>query len=129
MTNIFSDQRSFMHLAGQSTEYRNLDQARLYLRLTEEEFHELKEAVELSDGVNAIKEACDILVVTTGFLHSLGIDVEKAWSIVHQGNMDKVTGESVEKRADGKVIKSPEWKAQHKREIHQKLEELVANGN
>lgn len=129
LADLFNDQRAFMRLAGQIIDKFDAKQSQLYLTLIEEEFHELKESVEKGDIVNSIKEACDLIVVTLGYLLSLGLrKAELAWIIVHKGNMDKVSGPSVEKRDDGKVVKSPEWKANHKQEIHNKLEELVNDG-
>jgi predicted HAD superfamily Cof-like phosphohydrolase len=49
----------------------------------------------------------DILVVSIGAIHSLGVDSEGAWNEVVRSNMSKIDKESgkVLKRDDGKVLK------------------------
>jgi predicted HAD superfamily Cof-like phosphohydrolase len=53
----------------------------------------------------------DILVVTTGAIHSMGADAEGAWKEVMQTNFAKIDSETgkVRKREDGKVLKPLGW--------------------
>ena len=121
------DQAKFMTACGQTVGTFNPTQARLYVRLVDEEAwetHIAKEKLwghdesnlptakqldakvaELTDGL------IDLIVVSLGALHSLGVDVNAAWDEVHRSNMAKVdphTGK-VERRADGKILKPEGW--------------------
>jgi predicted HAD superfamily Cof-like phosphohydrolase len=61
--------------------------------------------------VEQLDALIDILVVTTGALHSLGVNPEGAWKEVMRSNFDKIdsiTGR-VKKREDGKVLKPENW--------------------
>jgi predicted HAD superfamily Cof-like phosphohydrolase len=113
MTNPFRDQEKFMRACDQSVEDFNQDQFKLYLGLIEEEYKELKEAVNNHDQVETLDALIDILVVTIGAIHSAGYDAEGAWKEVMNTNfakIDKETGK-VRKREDGKVLKPLGWKA------------------
>lgn len=104
MKSIFEQQAEFMQACGQTTRVQNTQQFDLYTDLIEEEYGELIEARSKVETVDAL---LDIIVVSIGALHSLGIDVEACWNEVMRSNMSKVdpvTG-AVIKRADGKVIK------------------------
>jgi predicted HAD superfamily Cof-like phosphohydrolase len=113
MTNPFRDQEKFMRACDQSVEDFNQDQFKLYLGLIEEEYKELKEAVNNHDQVETLDALIDILVVTIGAIHSAGYDAEGAWKEVMNTNfakIDKETGK-VRKREDGKVLKPLGWAA------------------
>ena len=104
MTNPFADQRRFMEACDQTVSGYNEKQYELYKNLIREEFGELEEAENHVDALDAL---IDILVVTIGALHSLGVDSEGAWREVIRSNMSKVdpvTGKVI-KREDGKVLK------------------------
>jgi predicted HAD superfamily Cof-like phosphohydrolase len=117
---IFEDQREFMSLGGQSTDILNPEQAALYLILVKEEINEFLQTDNIPDS---IKEAVDILVVTAGYLISLGIDAQKAWDLVHATNLAKVEG-GVKKREDGKILKSEKYLAM-KAELMNNIEGLL----
>jgi predicted HAD superfamily Cof-like phosphohydrolase len=111
MTNPFRDQEKFMRACDQSVGDFNVDQFNLYTKLIEEEFKELKVAVDNVDRVETLDALVDIIVVTIGALHSMGADVEGAWKEVMNTNfakIDKETGK-VRKREDGKVLKPTGW--------------------
>jgi predicted HAD superfamily Cof-like phosphohydrolase len=111
MSDIFGDQKKFMRACGQTTDQVNQSQFKLYSDLIDEEVTELKEATESEDRVEQLDALIDILVVTTGALHSLGVNPEGAWKEVMRSNFDKVdpiTGR-VKKREDGKVLKPENW--------------------
>jgi len=105
MTNPFADQKKFMVACDQSVDAYNAKQFDLYVNLINEEFEELKAAG--GDKAEQLDALIDILVVTIGALHSLGVDSEGAWREVIRSNMSKVdpTTGKVIKREDGKVLK------------------------
>jgi len=74
----------------------------LRVRLIQEEFDELQEALSQRDPVAVAKELADLLYVVYGTAVSCGIDMEPVFREVHRSNMSKVGGH---KRADGKWVK------------------------
>jgi predicted HAD superfamily Cof-like phosphohydrolase len=111
MSDIFSDQRKFMRACGQTTDTYNEDQFRMYCDLIQEESQELIAAQTASDEVEQLDALIDIMVVTAGALHSLGVDADGAWKEVMRSNFAKVdprTGK-VTRREDGKVLKPEGW--------------------
>jgi len=109
MTDMIQDQRDFMYLGNQTTSLYNSEQLKLYENLIIEEVSELHDAITNEDKAEIIKEACDVLVVTLGLLLSMGIDVHKAWELVHRNNMSKVSNQDIiVKDVNGKIQKSPE---------------------
>jgi predicted HAD superfamily Cof-like phosphohydrolase len=111
MTNPFRDQEKFMRACDQTVEGWNQEQFKLYIKLIEEEFKELKEAINNNDMLETLDALEDILVVTIGAIHSAGFDGEGAWKEVMETNfakIDKETGK-VRKRGDGKVLKPIGW--------------------
>jgi predicted HAD superfamily Cof-like phosphohydrolase len=75
---------------------------RLRVRLIEEEFDELKEAMVGGDLAAVAKEMADLLYVVYGTAVSYGIDMDPVFREVHRSNMSKVGGY---KREDGKWVK------------------------
>lgn len=113
MTNLFRDQEKFMRACDQTVEGFNQEQFNLYIKLIEEEFKELKEAINNNDMLETLDALEDILVVTIGAIHSGGMDGEGGWKEVMKTNfakIDKDTGK-VRKREDGKVLKPTGWTA------------------
>jgi predicted HAD superfamily Cof-like phosphohydrolase len=109
--NPFRDQEKFMKACDQTVGEFNVEQFNLYTKLIEEEFKELKVAIDNVDRVETLDALVDIIVVTIGALHSMGADVEGAWHEVMSTNfakIDKDTGK-VRKREDGKVLKPVGW--------------------
>jgi predicted HAD superfamily Cof-like phosphohydrolase len=111
MTNPFRDQEKFMRACDQSVEGFNQPQFKLYLGLIEEEYKELKEAINNHDQLETLDALIDILVVTVGAIHSAGYDSEGAWKEVMQTNFAKIDRDTgkVRKREDGKVLKPLGW--------------------
>jgi predicted HAD superfamily Cof-like phosphohydrolase len=108
MANIFKDQEKFMQACDQTVGKFNEKQYELYCNLISEEFNELIASNTKQDDLDAL---IDILVVTVGALHSLGVDAEGAWNEVMRTNfakIDSATGK-VRKREDGKVLKPEGW--------------------
>ena len=74
----------------------------LRIRLIQEEFDELREALEGEDLSSIAKEMADLLYVVYGTAVSYGIDMDQVFREVHRSNMSKVGGY---KREDGKWVK------------------------
>lgn len=106
--NPFLDQQVFMLACGQTTGIENVEQYAMYHTLIKEEVQELEDSRTREDDVDAL---IDILVVTIGALHSIGVDAEGAWKEVVRSNMAKIDPETgmVKKREDGKVLKPEGW--------------------
>ena len=111
MTNPFQDQEKFMRACDQSVGYLNSNQFNLYLNLIKEEANELMDAVIANDTVEQLDALIDILVVTIGAIHSMGVDGEGAWNEVMRTNFAKINPDTgkVRKREDGKVLKADGW--------------------
>ena len=71
----------------------------LRVRLIQEEFDELKEALASDDLSSIAKEMADLLYVVYGTAVSYGIEMQPVFREVHRSNMSKVGGY---KREDGK---------------------------
>jgi predicted HAD superfamily Cof-like phosphohydrolase len=94
--NVFNDQRVFMEACNQSTGMFNRDQFNLYVDLIDKERQGLNEAIDYNDKVEMLDALLDIVVVTVGAMHSLGVDPEGGWDEVIRSNMSKIdpaTGE------------------------------------
>ena len=74
----------------------------LRVRLIQEEFDELKEALAAEDLSSIAKEMADLLYVVYGTAVSYGIDMDPIFREVHRSNLSKVGGY---KREDGKWVK------------------------
>jgi predicted HAD superfamily Cof-like phosphohydrolase len=111
MTNPFRDQDKFMQACDQTVEDYNHGQVALYANLIKEEVDEFNQAYSKYDHVEMLDALIDILVVTTGAIHSMGADAEGAWKEVMQTNFAKIDAETgkVRKREDGKVLKPLGW--------------------
>lgn len=111
MTNPFRDQEKFMRACDQTVGEFNREQFKLYLNLMEEEWKELKLAVDNNDSVETLDALLDFIVVTVGAIHSAGYDGEGGWKEVMRTNFAKVDSETgkVRKREDGKVLKPLGW--------------------
>lgn len=60
------------------------------LSLVLEEVKELQEGIEKKDLTEVTDALADILYVVYGFGCSVGVDLDKAYDIVHQSNMSKL---------------------------------------
>jgi predicted HAD superfamily Cof-like phosphohydrolase len=107
MPNVFKDQATFMRACDQTVGCYDDNQYKLYLKLIREEMEEHSTAFARNDRLEELDALIDILVVTVGALHSLGVDAEGAWHEVMRSNLSKVDRETgmVRKREDGKVLK------------------------
>ncbi|MDC0436186.1 nucleoside triphosphate pyrophosphohydrolase family protein [Candidatus Pelagibacter sp.] len=78
--------------------------------LIKEELEELKEALDNKDLLEVADALTDILYVTYGAGHALGINLDKCFEEVQQSNMSKLdkNGKPIYNEA-GKVMKGPEY--------------------
>lgn len=109
---VFLDQAIFMQACDQTVGTKNPQQFELYVELIREEFGELEQACENADDLAKLDALIDIMVVTAGALHSLGVNADGAWNEVMSTNfakVDKATGKVI-KREDGKVLKPEGWR-------------------
>ncbi len=101
----------------------------LRVRLIQEEFEELKEAMAKQELVGIAKELADLLYVVYGTAVSYGLDMDPVFREVHRSNLSKVGGY---KRADGKWVKPPTYSPAHLAPIiaqqHAHAEAAVSNG-
>lgn len=109
--------RAFEQPVG--TGWLDSDGIRLGLKLIREEETELEEAATILETtpyveahrLNFVKELTDLLYVAYWLAARVGIDVDRAFRLVHQSNMTKLgkDGRPVT-RADGKVLKGPDYR-------------------
>ena len=113
MTN-FEKVKEFMTTFGQEvknkSEFPNEKIINLRKKLIEEEYNELKEAINKNDIVEVADALTDILVVTYGAGAAFGIDLDKCFEEVHRSNMSKLsdTGKPIYNEF-GKVMKGPNY--------------------
>lgn len=95
-----------------------VDQA-LRIELIREEFEELKKALAAGDVIEAADALADLQYVINGAAVSWGIDLASVYEEVHASNMTKAVDALHEtnsrkllglKRADGKVMKGPNYR-------------------
>jgi len=68
----------------------NPNLVKLRLALIEEEFLELKEAVKDNNFIEIVDALTDLLYVVYGAGAAFGVDLDKAFTIVHESNMSKL---------------------------------------
>ena len=113
MTN-FDKVKEFMITFGQEVknnpEFPNEKIIELRKKLIDEEFNELKQAIEDNDIVEVADALTDILVVTYGAGIAFGIDLDKCFDEVHKSNMSKLSedGQPIYNEY-GKVMKGPNY--------------------
>lgn len=125
---VFKDQKLFMEITGQKP---GEDMVELYMDLIDEEMNELCNAYGVNDVVEMADGAIDLIYVTIGLLHSMGLDPQALWDEVQRSNMSKFLIEAcvfcgtkgcehcngqgefykVLRREDGKILKGPKYKA------------------
>ena len=113
MTN-FEKVKEFMTTFGQEVknkaEFPNEKIVELRKKLIDEEFNELKDAINENDLIEVADELTDILVVTYGAGVAFGIDLDKCFKEVHRSNMSKLSedGKPIYNEF-GKVMKGPNY--------------------
>ena len=83
---------------------------KLRIDLIKEELDELKEAMDNNDLLEVADALTDILYVTYGAGHALGINLDKCFDEVQNSNMSKLSenGEPIYNES-GKVMKGPNY--------------------
>ena len=110
----FNKVKTFMETFGQEVKTKpsfSTDKINsLRYDLIKEELEELKEAMENKDLLEVADALTDILYVTYGAGHALGIDLDKCFAEVQSSNMSKL-GEDNKPIYDesGKVMKGPKY--------------------
>ena len=110
----FNKVKSFMKTFGQDVKTKpslSTDKINsLRYDLIKEELDELKVAMESKDLLEVADALTDILYVTYGAGHALGIDLDKCFSEVQNSNMSKLDekGEPIYNDS-GKVMKGPKY--------------------
>ena len=113
MTN-FEKVKEFMTTFGQEikdkAEFPNEKIVELRKKLIDEEFNELKDAINENDLIEVADALTDILVVTYGAGVAFGIDLDKCFKEVHRSNMSKLSedGKPIYNEF-GKVMKGPNY--------------------
>ena len=113
MTN-FEKVKEFMTTFGQEVknkaEFPNEKIVELRKKLIDEEFNELKEAINENNLIEVADALTDILVVTYGAGVAFGIDLDKCFKEVHRSNMSKLSedGKPIYNEF-GKVMKGPNY--------------------
>ena len=137
MTN-FEKVKEFMTTFGQEvknkSEFPNEKIVELRKKLIEEEFNELKDAINDNDIVEVADALTDLLYVVYGMGAAMGIELDYCFGEVHSSNMSKL-GEDGEPiyREDGKVLKGSNYKPPnlydcvYHEEMLEKLKKIEAN--
>ena len=113
MTN-FEKVKEFMTTFGQEikdkAEFPNKKIVELRKKLIDEEFNELKDAINENNLIEVADALTDILVVTYGAGVAFGIDLDKCFKEVHRSNMSKLSedGKPIYNEF-GKVMKGPNY--------------------
>lgn len=82
----------------------------LRIKLIDEEYDELVEALNWGDRVHIAKELADLAYVVIGTAVSLGIPFNEVFSALQTSNMSKIGPDGTMKvRDDGKVLKGPHF--------------------
>lgn len=78
--------------------------------LIDEEYRELKEALDQEDIYQICKEGIDLLYVVLGMLVTYGVPITECFAEVQRSNMSKLglDGKPIY-REDGKVLKGPNY--------------------
>tara|TARA_B100001250_G_C19742506_1_gene763703 strand:- start:114 stop:482 length:369 start_codon:yes stop_codon:yes gene_type:complete len=113
MTN-FEKVKKFMTTFGQEVknkaEFPDKKIVDLRKRLIDEEFNELKDAINDNDIIEVADALTDILVVTYGAGAAFGIDLDKCFEEVHRSNMSKLSEDGMPIYNEfGKVMKGPNY--------------------
>ena len=113
MTN-FERVRKFMETFGQEikekAQFPNEKITSLRHDLIKEELDELKEAMDNNDIKEVADALTDILYVTYGAGHALGINLDKCFEEVQNSNMSKLSSDGKPIYNDnGKVMKGPNY--------------------
>ncbi len=94
-----------MKNAGQLAIPNDEEVCNLQMVFIEEEFYELLHAYSNLSREEIIKEACDVIWVTYGLLHAMGVNIDEAFERVFDSNQSKLPFTY----KNGKVQKGPNY--------------------
>ncbi len=121
MTN-FEKVKEFMNTFGQEVkdkaEFPNEKIVELRKKLIDEEFNELKTAIDDNNLIEVADALTDILVVTYGAGVAFGINLDRCFDEVHRSNMSKLSDEGKPIYNEyGKVMKGPNYSPPNLKEL------------
>ena len=85
------------------------DLLKLRFALIREELEELESAAGEGEMSQIMKELADLQYVVSGFAVTYGLDLQRAFRLVHESNMTKV--KEPQYSETGKLLKGPNYKA------------------
>lgn len=105
---MFEDVSEFIRSCEQERSETN---QKLYLKLIDEEYKELKTAEEENNELEKLDACMDMIWVILGYCYMKGWDVSGAWNEVARSNLEKIDPitNKVKKREDGKILKPEGW--------------------
>ena len=94
-----------------SKKTEQVPQPYLYAGLIAEEADEWRSEYQRDTGVEQLKELADLVYVIYGFANAKGWDLDEAVRRVHVNNLGRCIQPdgSVQRRADGKIMKNPDY--------------------
>ena len=94
-----------------SKKTEQVPQPYLYAGLIAEEADEWRSEYQRDTGVEQLKELADLVYVIYGFANAKGWDLDEAVRRVHINNLGRCIQPdgSVKRRADGKIMKNPDY--------------------
>lgn len=94
-----------------SKKTEQVPQPYLYAGLIAEEADEWRSEYQRDTGVEQLKELADLVYVIYGFANAKGWDLDEAVRRVHVNNLGRCIqpNGSVQRRADGKILKNPDY--------------------
>lgn len=97
-------------LAIRDTPTTSVPEKQLRIDLIDEEFTELKKALDGNDIVETADAIADMLYVVMGAALTFGIPIQEVLEEVQRSNMSKLDRDgSVIRRGDGKILKGPDY--------------------
>ena len=110
----FNKVKTFMNTYGQeikdNASFPDKKIVQLRIDLIQEELNELKDAINNNDIIEVADALTDILYVTYGAGHSVGINLDKCFNEVQDSNMSKLDENKQPIYNDsGKVMKGPNY--------------------
>ena len=97
----------FRTVMGQPVGTDDFDTLFMQWKLIDEEFQEFSEAEVETE--NHLKELADLAYVCYQYAAAKGWDLDEALHRVHESNMSKLVNGKPLRRADGKVLKGPNY--------------------
>ena len=101
--------RTFRRVMDQPTECDDPTVHDLQLGLIAEEYVELSDAHYAERDIDTLKELADLAYVCYQYAAARGWDLDEALDRVHRSNLSKLVDGHPIKRADGKVLKGPNY--------------------